>query len=72
MFNVLIRDAERATQGIDASDDVIRVSRTAYAAPAAKLRTVLSNCVILLQRTDSAWNEAATAAVIGSTSAWAC
>jgi len=67
MFNVLIRDAERATQDIDASDDVIRVSRTAYAGRAAKLRTVLSNYVVLLQRADSAWNEAAKAAVTGST-----
>jgi hypothetical protein len=67
MFNVLIRDAERATQDIDASDDVIRISRTTYAGRAAKLRIVLSNYVILLQRVDAAWNEAAKAAISGST-----
>lgn len=67
MFNVLVRDAERATQDIDASDDLIRNSRTAYAGRAAKLRIVLSNYVVLLQRVDAAWNEAAKAAVTGST-----
>lgn len=67
MFNVLIRDAERATQDINASNDVLRNAKAAYAARAAKLRTVLSNYVVLLQKVDTAWNEAAKAAITGST-----
>jgi hypothetical protein len=66
MFNVLIRDAERATQDIDASDDVVRNSKTALAGRVARLRAVLSTYVILLQRVDAAWNEAAKAVVSGS------
>jgi hypothetical protein len=67
MFNVMIRDAERATQDIDASDDVIRNAKAAYTGKAAKLRIVLSNYVVLLQRVNGTWDEAANAAVTGKT-----
>ena len=57
MFAVLTSEAERRASRGDASSD----TEAAFADRVAKVRTLLSNYVVLLRQTDAAWNEAVKA-----------
>ena len=62
MFDVLIRDAERATTNMRVSREAQTEAGKAYIDRRERVRLVLSNYVVMLQRVNGAWNEAARAA----------
>ena len=62
MFEVLIRDAERATTNMRVSREAQTEAGKAYVDRRERVRLVLSNYVVMLQRVNGAWNEAARAA----------
>jgi hypothetical protein len=66
MFTVFLRDAERATRNTRVSSESQTEAGKAYVERRERVRLVLSNYVVMLQRVNLAWNEAAKAAVTNS------
>jgi hypothetical protein len=66
MFMVLLRDAERASRNTRVSLETQTEAGKAYVQRRERVRLVLSNYVVMLQRVNTGWNEAAKAAVANS------
>jgi hypothetical protein len=66
MFEALIRDAERATTNTRVSREAQAEAGKVYVDRRERVRLVLSNYVVMLQRVNACWNEAARAASTNS------
>jgi hypothetical protein len=66
MFEAFVRDAERATTNRLVSREAQADAQKAYIDRRERVRLVLSNYVVMLQRVNTAWNEAGKAAVTNS------
>lgn len=61
MFNLLVQDAFNSATDENASAEVRRVAQKAYLERTRKVRLLMANYVILVQRMNLAWDEAARA-----------
>jgi hypothetical protein len=61
MFNLLVQDAFNASTDENSTAEVRRIAQKAYIERTRKVRLLMANYVVLVQRMNSAWDEAATA-----------
>jgi len=61
MFNILVQDAFLASTDPASSPEVRRAAQKTYIDRTKKVRLLMANYVVLVERMNSAWNEAASA-----------